>query len=426
MRLEKTLVLARREYLSRVKTKGFWIGIFLLPVVMGALFVVPALVMSKTGSDTRLTLVDDTGLGTAVAEHLAERQAGNGMGTMRFDVTVAEPAADPAAQQRELDQRLLDEEIDAWVRLTPEAVAAGEVEFRARNVANAFTQEVIADAISDVIRQRRLGEAGFSREQADALIRGVDLDTIRVSAEGSRSEAGAAGFFLAYGLFFLLYMVLLIWGQQVLQGVLEEKSSRVVEVIVSSARPFDLMFGKLLGIGAAALTQFGVWMATLVALSAPGLLTSFAFLSEIDNLPRITIAQALYVVIFFVLGFFVYSSMYAAVGAAFNSLQEAQNFASVPTLAIVSPLFFLMPVINDSGSTLAVVLSMIPLLSPILMPLRIAVELPPVWQIWLSIAITAIFVVLMVWLASRIYRIGILMYGKKPTVQELWRWLRYA
>ena len=426
MRLDKTLVLAKREYLSRVKTKGFWIGILVLPVLMGALFVVPALVMSKTGSDTELVIVDGAGLGPAVVERLEERRTEGSMDGARFATTVVAASADAAAQERELDRRLLDEEIDAWVRLDPDAIEAGEVPFRARNVANAFTQDALEDALSEVVREPRLAEAGFSREQADALIQGIDLDTIRVSAEGSRSEAGEAGFFLAYGLFFLLYMVLLIWGQQVLQGVLEEKSSRVVEVIVSSARPFDLMLGKLLGIGGAALTQFLVWMGTLVALTAPGLVTSLAFLSEMDDLPSITVAQALYVVIFFVLGFFVYSSMYAAVGAAFNSLQEAQNFSSVPTLAIVSPLFFLFPVINDSGSPLAVVLSMIPLLSPILMPLRIAVELPPAWQIWLSIAITAAFVVLMVWLASRIYRVGILMYGKKPTVQELWRWLRYA
>jgi len=249
---------------------------------------------------------------------------------------------------------------------------------------------------------------------------------VRVSAEGSREEMGEAGFFLAYGLFFLLYMVLLLWGQQVLQGVLEEKSSRVVEVVVSAARPFDLMLGKLVGIGAAALTQFGIWMVTLVVLTAPGLISSFAAAPPELALPTVSVAQAVYVVVFFLLGFFVYSSMYAAVGSAFNNLQEAQQLAFVPTMAIILPMFFLLPVINDSNGTLAVVTSMVPFLSPILMPLRIAVLTPPLWQIVLSIAVTAAFVLLMVWVCARIYRTGILMYGKKPTFKELLRWMRYA
>jgi ABC-2 type transport system permease protein len=212
----------------------------------------------------------------------------------------------------------------------------------------------------------------------------------------------------------------------VLQGVLEEKSSRVVEVIVSAATPFELMIGKLLGIGAAALTQFGLWLACIVALTAPGLIASMVAMPEGFGIPTISIVQALYVLVFFVLGFFVYSTMYAAVGAAFNSVQEAQQLATIPTFAIISPLLFLLPVLNDPAGALAVVTSMVPIMSPILMPLRIAIEMPPAWQVWLSIAITAAFVWLMIGVCARIYRVGILMYGKKPTVQELWRWLRYA
>ena len=254
----------------------------------------------------------------------------------------------------------------------------------------------------------------------------MSLATVKVSERGSRAEAGEAGFFVAYGLFFLLYMVLLIWGQQVLQGVLEEKGSRVVEVVASAARPFDLMMGKLLGIGAAALTQFGVWMATAVALTAPQVLGMLSLLPADVGLPEVRVEQVVLVVAFFLLGFFVYSSMYAAVGAAFENLQDAQNMVFIPTMSIVLPIFFMFPVINDSNSTLSVIVSLVPLLTPILMPLRIAVEMPPWWQLALALVLTAGFVVLMVKLAARVYRVGILMYGKKPTVKELWRWLRYA
>jgi ABC-2 type transport system permease protein len=426
MRLDKMRVLARREYLVRVKTKGFWIALLALPLIMGTLFVVPALVMSQTRAELDLVLVDATGrVGAAMAADLAERQdAGRTMTDV--DVTVVAQAADREAQAAELDRRLVAEEIDAWIRLDEEGLAAGRVEYRARSVSNTLTQRVLERSLSAQVREIRLLEAGYDPQEVGSLVEDVTLATVKVSERGSRAEAGEAGFLLAYVLFFLLYLVLMIWGQQVLQGVLEEKTSRVVEVIASAARPFDLMMGKLLGIGAAALTQFVVWMATAVALTAPQVIGAMALLPDDIGLPEIRVVQVLWVVVFFVLGFFVYSTMYAAVGAAFDNLQDAQNMIAIPTFSIVLPLFFMFPVINDSNSLLAVVVSLIPLMTPILMPLRIAVEMPPWWQLALAVLLTSAFVVLMVALAARIYRVGILMYGKKPTVRELWRWLRHA
>lgn len=426
MRLDKTLVLARREYLVRVKTKGFWIALLALPLFMAALMVLPALVVSQARAELDLVLVDATGrVGAAMAADLVERQeAGRTMTDV--DVTVVGAAADREAQAAELDRRLVAEEIDAWIPLDEESLAAGRVEYRARSVSNTLTQRVLERSLSAQVREIRLLEAGYDPAEVGSLVEDVTLATVKVSERGSRAEAGEAGFILAYVLFFLLYLVLMIWGQQVLQGVLEEKTSRVVEVIAAAARPVDLMMGKLLGIGAAALTQFAVWMATAAALTAPGVVGALALVPDEVGLPEIRIAQVLWVVVFFVLGFFVYSTMFAAVGAAFDNLQDAQQMAFVPTFSIVLPMFFMFAVINDSSSTLAVVVSLIPLMTPILMPLRIAVEMPPWWQLALAVVLTSGFVVLMVVLAARIYRVGILMYGKKPTLKEMWRWLRYS
>lgn len=426
MRLEKMLVLARREYLVRVRTKGFWIALLALPLFMVVVVAVPALVMAKTRAELDLVIVDATGrVGQAVAADLAQREA-DGRTVADVDVTVVPPADDRTAQTAELDRRLVAEEIDAWIALDEESLAEGRVEYRARSVSNTMTQGVLERSLSSQVREMRLVDAGYDPEAIAALLEEVSLATVKVSERGSRAEAGEAGFFLAYGLFFLLYMVLMIWGQQVLQGVLEEKSSRVVEVVASAATPFDLMMGKLLGIGAAALTQFGVWMATAVALTAPQVLGMLAVLPDDVGVPEVRVEQVILVVAFFVLGFFVYSSMYAAVGAAFENLQDAQNMSFIPTMSIVLPIFFMFPVINDSNSPLAVIVSLVPLMTPILMPLRIAVEMPPWWQLALALVLTAGFVVLMVKLAARVYRVGILMYGKKPTLKELWRWLRYA
>lgn len=424
---KKTFILARREFLSRIRSKGYWLGTLILPVFMAAMVFIPALIAGSTTSQLDAVLVDTTGrVGPGLLHRLEERRRGPESRIADFHLTLEEPAADRRAQREALDRRLLDEEIDAWLWIDRDALDAGEVEYRARNVSNVLSQEVLERQISSAVREVRLAEAGYDPDAVGALLEPVDLATVRVSAEGSRREGGEAGFALAYFLFFLLYLMMLLWGNQVLQGVLEEKSSRVVEVIVSAARPFELMLGKLSGIGTAALVQFAIWMACLVALTVPGLVGALASLPEELQLPRVTLAQVGWVTVFFLLGLFVYSTMYAAVGAAFNNLQEAQQMASLPTFAIIAPVFFLIIVINDPNGTLSVILTMVPILSPILMPLRIAAEMPPAWQLALSAVILALFIWLMVWLCARIYRTGILMYGKKPTFKELLRWLRYA
>jgi ABC-2 type transport system permease protein len=208
--------------------------------------------------------------------------------------------------------------------------------------------------------------------------------------------------------------------------VLEEKANRVVEVLAASATPMELMTGKLLGIGAAALTQLGIWMISAAVVTAPGLLATVASLPAGVHMPEITPAIVFHFFALFLLGFVLYASFYALVGAAFNNAQEAQQMASIAMIFIILPWMVFMPVLNDPDSTLAVVTSLVPLLTPMIMMLRIAVKTPPMWQLVLGYALLIAADVGMVWLCARVYRIGILMYGKKPTIQEIWRWTRYA
>ncbi|HBL26613.1 MAG TPA: hypothetical protein DD490_07250, partial [Acidobacteria bacterium] len=333
---------------------------------------------------------------------------------------------DPEAQRAALDARVLAQEIDAWIWLGADVLEGKPVEYHAKTVSNVITQEVLRDNLSYVVRRERLAGAGLDPDRVGELSAQVELTTVRVSKEGSRTEGGLAGAAFAYVLFLLLYMVLVIWGQQVMQGVLEEKSSRIIEVVLSSVRPFELMMGKLVGICAVGLTQFGIWLATLATVSAPGVIASLAALPPEVKLPTVTFAMVVHFLLLFVLGFFVFSTFYAAIGAAFNNLQEAQQVAGVAVFFLVIPVFLMVRIINDPGSTFAVVASLIPLFTPLLMTLRISLEMPPLWQILLAYALTVGFVVGMVWVCARIYRIGILMYGKKPTFQELWKWIRYA
>ena len=276
------------------------------------------------------------------------------------------------------------------------------------------------------MRRVRLADAGYDPDKVGELSADVDLRTIRVSKEGSRAEGGAGGFLFAYILFFMLFLSLIIWGQQVMNGILEEKGSRAVEVIISTVKPFELMMGKLTGICLVGLTQFGIWLVTMVVISAPGLLSTMSTMPDDLQIPTLSPLTALQFLLFFTLVFFVYASFYAALGAAFNSLQEAQQVAGTLGILFAVPAILMPMIINAPSSTLSTVVSLIPLFTPVLMPLRIVTEMPPLWQIAAAYVLTFGFLVLMVWLCGRIYRIGILMYGKKPTIPELLRWVRYS
>jgi ABC-2 type transport system permease protein len=341
-------------------------------------------------------------------------------------VEVDPVSADPAAQRAELDRRVLAGEINSWLWITREGLAEGKVEYHAENISNFATQEVLKTQISNVVRRARLIEAGYDPDLISEMDRTIDLNTVRLTEGGSREEHGEASFIFAYLLFFLLYMVLIIYGQQVMQGVLEEKTSRVVEVVVSSAQPYELLLGKLFGICAAGLTQLGVWMATVALVTAPAVVASIAWIPADMTIPTMPPALIVHFFLLFLLGFFVFSSFYAAIGASFNSAQEAQQLAGVAIFFLITPFMFLMPVMNDPDSTLSVVLSLVPMFTPLLMMLRIAVKMPPAWQILTGYVLTGAFTLFMVWMAARIYRVGILMYGKKPTLKEIIRWVRYA
>jgi ABC-2 type transport system permease protein len=428
MRLENIVVVAKREYTQRVRSKGFWIATLILPLFVVAAAILPSVIMARSRSEQRLVVVDATG---RVAPRLLEKRPDDTSRDpmdriARFEFLVETPSNDPQAQRAALDQRVLDKEIDAWIWIDENVLAGKPVEYHAKTVSNVMTQEVLRDELSYVVRRVRLADAGLDPDRVGSLSEPVDLETVRISKEGSRAEGGLAGAAFAYVLFLLLYMVLVIWGQQVMQGVLEEKSSRIIEVVLSSVKPFELMMGKLTGICLAGLTQFGLWLVTLAVFTAPGVIASIAGLPEGVKLPTVTVAMALHFILLFILGFFVFSTLYAAIGAAFNNLQEAQQVAGVVVFFLIIPVFLMFPIINDPSSTFAVVASLIPLFTPLLMTLRISLEMPPVWQILLAYALTFGFLVGMVWICARIYRIGILMYGKKPTFQELWKWIRYA
>ena len=426
MRPSNFRTIVKREYLARLRSKGFWISTIALPVMMAAWAVLPSLMVAKAKTSQKLAVVDRThevaGLLRETLDDLAKRTAGQ----VSFDLEVVEPETDAAAQQAALDQSVLDEEIAAWVWIDPEMLAENRVEYHAQSVSNFITQQALTGALSVAVQQVRLVESGYDPEIVAELSSSVNLETVRISAEGSRAEGGLGGFALAFAVFMMLYITTLIYGQQVMLGVLEEKSSRVVEVILSTVDPLDLMAGKIVGIGLAGLTQLGIWFSFAAVLTAPVVVAAMAFLPAGTELPTLPPILVLHFFLLFILGYFFYATFYAMIGSAFNNPQEAQQMASLAVIFVVLPWIFFLPILNDPDSTLAVVTSLIPIFTPFLMVLRIAVKMPPTWQILLGYFLTTALCAGMIWLCARIYRIGILMYGKKPSLRELWRWIRYA
>jgi ABC-2 type transport system permease protein len=425
MRPRNVWVVTRREYLSRVRTRAFWLATLVFPVLILAVFALPMVFLTRTLGSQRLAVVDETG---RVAPRLAARFEGQrqiNSEIARFELVVVPPVADPEAQRRELDRRVLAGDIQAWLHIRSSDLTEGRVEYRSSNVSNVLTQTLLANEIGSVVRRLRLEEAGYDPVRVGDLSRGVELATVRISAGGSRAERGQARFMLAYALCFLLYTILAIYGAQVMNGVLEEKSSRVVELVVSAIRPFELMLGKLIGIGGVGLTQLSIWIGAILLFTAPVGLAALGATGP-RAIPALEPGLALHFFAFFLVGYFVYASVYAAIGAAFNSIQEAQQFAFVAVLILIASVAFFIPVMDDPDSTLAVTASLIPIFSPLIMLLRIAVTSPPLWQIALSYALALLFTLFMVWACARIYRVGILMHGRKPSLREIWRWLRYA
>lgn len=438
MRLSNVLTILKREYMQQARTKGFWIGTLIVPLFAFGMFLIPALVLSRSQSTQTIVVVDETGrFGQELVARMNARSGTPPKGEREKGLVVDEsqaalfkarnvpPAADRKAQREALDQQVRNKDIDAWVWLGPGVLKGERAEYHARSVSNLITQDALRDEISWVVRRERMRQAGVDPERMDELIQQVRLDTQRVSEKGSQAEAGVAGMIFAVGLFLLLYFAMLMWGQQVMNGVLEEKGSRVIEVLISSVTAFELLMGKLIGICLLGLTQLAIWLGTMLVISAPGLGLAAAMLKG-KSLPTMSLSMVLNFALLFILGFFAFATLYAAIGSAFNNIQEAQQAASVAIIFIILPALLIHPIINDPNSTMATVLSLIPLFTPLLMPLRIAIEMPPVWQLVLAYVLTIGFVVGMVWFCSKIYRVGILMYGKKPTFQEIWKWTKYA
>jgi ABC-2 type transport system permease protein len=295
------------------------------------------------------------------------------------------------------------------------------VVYSAKDVTDFAEDMELRNAVHSAVVKRQLAEKGMSDAQVDALIKPIDFDSVRIE-KGKEGASGAAVFLVSFTMAMLLYVNMLVYGFAVMRSIIEEKSSRVLEVLLSSLTAKHLLAGKIIGVGAVGLTQFLIWLVIAGAFAVLGLTASHSVLSNV----HIPVMGLIAFGVFFILGYFLYSTMYAALGAMVNSDQEAQQVQWPAMLPTVFSIVLSTPVLQHPNSQLAFWSSMVPFFAPILMFVRIMADTPPVWQTALSIALMLLTTWGLLGLSSRIYRVGILMYGKRPTLPELRRWLRYT
>lgn len=421
--------------MERVRKKSFIITTLLMPLLMLAMMVVPVLITEFSESDTRrMVIVDDSGV-----------IAGQIKNTSEFTVV-----------EQEGDWRsMLEDGTAEAVLLIPENAVDNSAPLQLYTSApsSISLESNIVDQVNSIIEDQRLKAYNIDNLQSivDAVKSDISLRSRQFDADNADKESSTMlSYVLGVLLTMILYMCLLLYGQMVMTSIIEEKTNRVLEIVVSSVKPMQIMLGKICGIGLVAVTQILIWTVLIAAMSAfllPAILpaemasemaamnagadmagasTDIAMLQALDMISDVSYILRLFglLLLFLIGGFMLYAAVYAAIGSAVDNIQDASQLQSVVVFPIIFGIIFGMAAASDPTSSFSVVMSMIPFTSPMVMMARIPYEIP-VWQIVASLLILYASFVAMVWVAGKIYRVGIFMYGKKPSVKELVRWMRY-
>lgn len=428
-------LIVAREFNERVRKKSFIVTTLLMPVLMLGLMLAPALMMRYASGETKtIVVIDRSGL---VAQHLESSD------DVRFELS--DLPVDTA--RRVMTDKFGVLSIGADVLANP-----SDVKLYANSASSMMLEENLRSQIAKVLEREKL--RAYRIEDLDRILADVKTDVkmqvVRNDESSPSSGSSAVAAMMGLGLGMVLYMFLLIYGAMVMQSVIEEKSSRVLEVVVSSVRPFDLMMGKILGVASVAVVQVLIWavlvcgagsavmphvlpdgaMEAAAALQQGGDAAAVDF--DPDTLGIIAVATDIgylamlfvYLLLFVVGGYLLYSAMFAAVGSAVDNVQDAAQLQTPIMIPIILAVIVEMAVLNDPNSSLAFWFSLIPFTSPVVMMARIPYGIPT-WEIVLSLVLLYAAFVGMVWFSAKIYRVGIFMYGKKPTLREMFRWIRY-
>jgi ABC-2 type transport system permease protein len=427
MQMKKLWAVTIREYLERVRTRWFLVATVFGPLVFGLLLYLPAYVAARGRGSVdvaRIRILDVTGadLGRAVAAELNGGVFGDSSRTAVLTLTAAGLDSAEITATRDV----LTRQIRGYLVLDAGTLAGRGTRYAGSNATSISDMRRIETAVNREVLAAQLRSAGVAAADANRLKQmRPELRAERITPAG-RGGSGQLSILIAISIALLLYVTIFIYGQAVLRGVIEEKQTRVAEIVLSSVKPTTLLAGKVLGVGAVGLTQMVIWISasTLMARYRGPLLAQFGVDAAPVQFPTIPAGQLVLLVLFFLFGYTFYAALFAAIGAMVNTEQEAQQAQMPVVLLLVVSVMFLQPVLNSPDGTLATTLAWLPFSSPIVMPLRMtAVNVAP-WEVGLSLFALAAGCYIAIYIAARIYRTGLLMYGKRPTLREVSRWVR--
>jgi ABC-2 type transport system permease protein len=410
----KSLDVAKWEFMEKVKSKAFIISLVVMPLIMVVFGILPGLLASKPDDKAVVVgMIDQTGTIMAPLHARLDEKYKLPNGTPNYVLRQLSTEASSDEQKIQANKLISDKEIEGYFSIPATVYDSGKVEYRAENVGNIRMSERFSRTIEEVIVEHRLKGQGLDPTLIRKLIASIDIKSIKVSMKGEEKESGfIETFFSAYIVIMMLMFLVLTSGQLLIRSVVEEKSNRVIEVLLSSCSARDLMVGKILGLSGLGILQILIWGSIGLALS----LKSGTNIFVLENL----LLSAVYLV----LGYLLYSAIFVAAGSPVTTEQEAQQITSYVSLFLVFPIVLAIPAMQNPNSPLIKILSFIPLLTPAFMVLRIPIQMPETWEILTTIGIMIVSSVGMMWVAGKIFRIAILVYGKRPTIPELIRWIR--
>ena len=410
----KAFQVAMWEFMEKVKSKAFIISLVLMPVIIAGMAILPAMLATKVDEEPiQIGIIDNT---QKLVQLLSEKldhdfRLKNSQPNYILRNLLEGRTLEEA--RKEANKLVASDEIEGYFLIPGTAFDSGKVEYRAKNVGNFKIQERFSRAIEQVIIENRLVSRGFDTELIRKLTAGIDVKSIKISEKGEESESSFGETFAKsyIGLLMLIFMVLTS-GQLLVRSMVEEKSNRVIEVLLSSCTPRDLMAGKILGLSGLGILQMLVYAFMGLALA---LKTNTNLLQ-----PEYFILTLLYAI----LGYLFYAAIFVAAGSPATTEQEAQQITAYISMLLVAPFALMMLVMQNPNSLIVKVLSYIPLLTPSIMVLRVSIQMPSIWEILATVALMIVSTMAMMWVAGKIFRVAVLSYGKRPTLPELYRWVR--
>jgi ABC-2 type transport system permease protein len=419
----KALYVIKREYLENVRKKSFIIGTILAPTILLLLYSIPILSMFFVPNEQiSIAVLDRSGrVADAFIESLSDTLDDGRPKYIAASVTPS--GGDFEGEKTGLVEDIQRNNLDVLIEVPEEALETGKINYISKDVFNERVVDDISDKLNTIIIMQRFSVQGLDFDVVSKLTEHTRLEEMKITKSGVLQEEQLVGKYILVVVFvMILYMSLLSWGISVQRSIIEEKSSRVIEVMLSSVEPKDLFLGKIIGVGSLGLTQIGIWAIIMLAI---GFSSPFAA-AQFATFVNISPAEVFFFVLFFVLGYTLYSALFTIIGAVCSTEQDAQQLQSLVILPLVIPIMLVFLVIQNPNATLSAVLSLIPLFTPMLMLARIVISEPSSWQIALSIVLLIISIYGVIAFSARVFRVGILMYGKRPSLKEIFRWSRYA